>query len=200
MWFKYYNNGKVPHGAREIGSFWWKDLLRLSVLCRGIARCQIGDGSTVLFWDDLWSSEVLALKCLILSSCARNRRLSVKTVMQTEDLNTLFILPLSEQAYVQFQHLQQDLLLVPYEEERTDRWSFMWGSLEYSSQKIFALALRNIETPTTFICLWKSKCIPRIKFFGWLILVDRLNTRSMLRRRHFHLEDGYACVMCPPRC
>jgi len=53
VWFKYYPNGKVPHATRETGSFWWKDLLRLSVLFRGIARCHIGDGSTVLFWDDL---------------------------------------------------------------------------------------------------------------------------------------------------
>jgi hypothetical protein len=22
IWFKYYNNGKVPHGLKEVGSFW----------------------------------------------------------------------------------------------------------------------------------------------------------------------------------
>jgi hypothetical protein len=49
VWWKYYQ-GKVPHAAREVGSFWWKDILRLSNLFRGIARCTIGDGSTVLFW------------------------------------------------------------------------------------------------------------------------------------------------------
>ena len=53
IWLRYYDNGKVPHGYRELGSFRWKDLLRLSVLYRGIAKCQIGDGSTVLFWEDL---------------------------------------------------------------------------------------------------------------------------------------------------
>jgi hypothetical protein len=30
--------------------------------------------------------------------------------------------------------------------------------------------------------LWKSKCTPRVKFFGWLVLVDRLNIRNMLKR------------------
>jgi hypothetical protein len=33
-------------------------------------------------------------------------------------------------------------------------------------------------------------------FFAWLLLVDRLNTRDMLRRRHKHLEEGYSCVLC----
>jgi len=101
VWFKYYPNGKVPHATRETCSFWWKDLLRLSVLFRGIARCHIGDGSTVLFWDDLWSSEVFSLKYSLLYSSARDHRLSVKSVMNTVDLNTIFSLPLSEQAYVQ---------------------------------------------------------------------------------------------------
>jgi len=101
VWFKYYPNGKVPHATREIGSFWWKDLLRLLVLFRGIARCHIGDGSTVLFWDDLWSSEVFSLKYPLLYRSARDHHLSVKSVMNTVDLNTLFSLPLSEQAYVQ---------------------------------------------------------------------------------------------------
>jgi len=39
--------------------------------------------------------------------------------------------------------------------------------------------------------------MPKIKNFGWLLLVDRLNTRDMLRRRHMHLEEGYLCVLCP---
>lgn len=38
---------------RYYGSFWLKDLLRLSVLYREIARCSIGDGSTITFWEDL---------------------------------------------------------------------------------------------------------------------------------------------------
>ena len=35
-----------------------------------------------------------------------------------------------------------------------------------------------------------------MKFFAWLILVDRLNTKSMLRRRHLDVQDDAICVMC----
>jgi hypothetical protein len=48
VWWKYYQD-KVPHAAREVGSFWWKDILRLSNLFRRITRCTVGNGSTVLF-------------------------------------------------------------------------------------------------------------------------------------------------------
>ena len=51
VWFKYYSN-KVLHAACEVGSFWWKDVLRLSSLYHTVARCTVDDGSTVCFWDD----------------------------------------------------------------------------------------------------------------------------------------------------
>jgi hypothetical protein len=44
--------------------------------------------------------------------------------------------------------------------------------------------------------IWKSSCIPRIKFFAWLVLVDRLNTKTMLRRRHLNIEDDTLYVLC----
>ena len=47
VWNKYYV-GKVPHECREMGSFWWRDVMRLNIY-RGVARCTLGDGSTVSF-------------------------------------------------------------------------------------------------------------------------------------------------------
>jgi hypothetical protein len=37
---------------------------------------------------------------------------------------------------------------------------------------------------------------PKNIFFGWLLLVDRPNTRNVLRRRKNRLEEGYNCVLC----
>jgi hypothetical protein len=50
-----YNTTKVPHAARESNFFWWKDVLRLNVIFRGIAKWELGNGSSVCFWDDLWT-------------------------------------------------------------------------------------------------------------------------------------------------
>ena len=38
--------------------------------------------------------------------------------------------------------------------------------------------------------------MPKFNFFAWLLLVDRLNTRDILRRRKKHLEEGYLCSLC----
>jgi hypothetical protein len=48
VWNKYYS-AKVPHAAREVGSFWWKDVLRLNIIFRGISRCHLGNGSSICF-------------------------------------------------------------------------------------------------------------------------------------------------------
>ena len=48
IWFKYFQN-KVPHAAREMGSFWWKDILRLHGLYRAIAHCKVGNGTSICF-------------------------------------------------------------------------------------------------------------------------------------------------------
>ena len=42
----------------------------------------------------------------------------------------------------------------------------------------------------------QTKCTKRIKFFIWLILVDRLNTKTILIRRHIHVHNDDHCVMC----
>jgi len=38
-----------------------------------------------------------------------------------------------------------------------------------------------------------------VKFFAWLVLVDRLNTKTMLRRRHLNIQGDAMCVMCDAR-
>jgi hypothetical protein len=57
IWDKYYPAG-VSHLAREKGSFWWKDILRLHVQFRGVAICIPNKGDTVSFWDDLIEGKI----------------------------------------------------------------------------------------------------------------------------------------------
>src|SRR6266498_3131056 len=58
---------------------------------------------------------------------------------------------------------------------------------------------KSIKPPQSFIWIWKSKCAPKLKFFMWLLQMDRLNTRNMLRRRNhpqFQLPSDCICVLC----
>lgn len=64
------------------------------------------------------------------------------------------------------------------------------------------LFLLQIELTDAWLVIQKSTFLSNgcgiqliRKFFFWLVLRDRLNTRAMLRRRHMHLPD-YHCVLC----
>lgn len=69
--------------------------------------------------------------------------------------------------------------------EGKDDWIFIWGGHEYPVKRFYHHHFRAILPPVTVLWLWKAKCVPRIKFFTWLLLNVRLNTRYILRRRIF---------------
>jgi hypothetical protein len=93
----------VPHATKDRGSFWWKDLLNLYDIYRGIAKCIVGDGSTVLFWSDIWNDHLLQDKCPRLFSFAKDKLISVARFLSTTQMDQLFHLPLSSDAWQEYQ-------------------------------------------------------------------------------------------------
>ena len=61
IWETYYSNGQLP-GDQKVGSFWWKSNLALIDQFKAIARCNVGDGRSALFWEDMWRHFVLKHK------------------------------------------------------------------------------------------------------------------------------------------
>jgi len=117
--------------------------------------------------------------------------------MQADDLSELFNLPLSEQAVDELLSMQIDIQRVLYDVNDTDIWSFLWGDSKYTSRRFYKLAFKHLAVPPIFSWVLEvKKCIPRLKFFAWLILMDRFNTRDMLQRRNFNVQPNIHCVMC----
>lgn len=73
---------------------------------------------------------------------------------------------------------------------------YVWGNASYSSQRLYKLAFSNANVHPAYKWIWKASCTPRIKLFAWLVLVDRLNTKDMLRRHHCSIQDDDHCVLC----
>ena len=44
--------------------------------------------------------------------------------------------------------------------------------------------------------LWKLHVPSKIKVFAWLLLADRVNTRNMLKRRHYNIGNNVNCAIC----
>jgi hypothetical protein len=48
IWNAHYAN-KIPHAENVVGSFWWKDIIKLVDNFRGVAWVKMGKGNTLLF-------------------------------------------------------------------------------------------------------------------------------------------------------
>lgn len=91
------------------------------------------------------------------------------------DLEENFHLPLFAQAFQELQPLLTLLESVNLSQDN-DVWVYIWGNLKYSSQKFYALNFRALQPPSHFLWLWKCKTTSKVKVFGWLLLMNRLNT------------------------
>ena len=130
IWYAHYSNGEIPHATIDKGSFWWRDILKLCDLFRGIANCKLGDGSTVLFWSDLWNDSVLQIKFPRLFSFAKNRKVSVSEFL-LNNIESQFHLPLSEQAYQEYQALQDYIQTLQVQPNTKDSWHYRPVRLAY---------------------------------------------------------------------
>jgi hypothetical protein len=193
IWNKYYLSRGLP-GHRNIGSFWWKSMIKLLPNFKGLASPVIGNGGAISFWDDQWSQCIPRQNFPELFSFAKNTKLTIKEAKEQEQFDGFFHLPISEQAYDQYLVLKgswEQLVL----SDAHDRWQYIWGSDKFSSQKAYRFFMGQTQIHPIYRLLWKSKCQPKHRVFYWLWLKNRLNTRDMLRRRNMEL-DSYSCENC----
>jgi hypothetical protein len=196
IWQSYYVDC-VPYLAREKGSFWWKDILRLNVVFRGIASCVPGKGDTINFWEDLFHGSIRANHFPNLFAYAKDPKISLQKIRNSVDLIDCFRIPMSRQAYNELLEIQEELMDIPDSALLDDdSWKYIWGQQCYSSSKFYQYSFSNLHPSRVVVWIWATNCVPKIKFFAWLLLNDRLNTRNMLRRRNKFLEEGYNCALC----
>jgi hypothetical protein len=200
IWSTYYEN-IVPHGGNVSASFWWRDIMKLVHKYREVARVKPGAGNTILFWSDNWwfdgSTQPISERFPRLFSYALDSKLSAAEVFASDDMAALFHLPISAQAYEEMQQLSSKMRASPLSLDR-DCWEYVWGST-YQASQYYKHLHAHIQTFAVSKWIWKSCCTLKTKFFGWLLLNDRLNTRDMLQRRNWHVTDETHCVLCPAR-
>lgn len=164
---------------------------------RGVAVCVPNKGDTISFWEDLIDGIVHSNVYPRLLNFAKEPRISLWKLRNAEPLLDYFRIPMTRQAYNEFLELQNELSeMPPAVLDENDRWVFIWGHQSYSSSKFYQYQFRSLQPHRSITWIWKTKCVPKIKFFAWLLLNDRLNTRNILRRRKKFLEEGYNCVLC----
>lgn len=107
-------------------------------------------------------------------------------------LHNLFHLPLSEEAFQQYQDFN---LTLNFHTTMNQKNGFIPRDLICSLLRGFTNILWVRQIHLVYRWLWKSACQNKRKIFFYLLLKDRLSTRKILRRKNMHLQD-YSCVLC----
>ena len=66
----------------------------------------------------------------------------------------------------------------------------------FRPRDVYQLHFKHINNDPPSCWLWKSKCNSKHKFFAWLVLHDRVNTKDMLIRRHWNVTNNHDCILC----
>nr|XP_051205325.1 uncharacterized protein LOC127319150 [Lolium perenne] len=195
IWSAYYDTG-IPHAIPKCGSFWWKDVANLMPIFRGVSKCSIGAGDTILLWKDAWCNPQLSEASPRLFSYSLNEDISITDFVNEQNMGNLFQLPLSIEAHTELLQLQLDINEDTINRYIPDKWEFAWGKSAYKSKDFYQYCFRDVVAPEYLQLIWKSKCMMKHKVFAWLMLVDRINTRDMLRRRNMNIGSVFSCMLC----
>ena len=199
IWNTYYHE-RVPQGTEPCGSYWWKNVLKLMDNFREVTWVQVNQGDTVLFWQDKWhiGNSVVPLRERFsrLFSYVKDPWTLVKDGLNCNDLSTWFNLPLSEQAYGELSSLETLLGELDHSPGQCDVWSWVGTNKPCTPKSFYSYAHRDISFNPLLNWIWASCCTLKIKVFAWMLIMDRLNTKDMVERRQWHLDDGVNCRTC----
>ena len=169
-------NDKLPDHTKR-GSFWWRDNLKLLDKYKGMALVTALNGSTCLLWEDCWQGPPWKLSFPELYSYAKKPNISLAAAVSVFPSSDLFSLPMSAEAFDQFQHVQNSLQNFQISADK-DVWSYIWGGSLFSSRKAYRHLKGTSPTHPVFKWLWKSSYQHNHKVFFWLLAQDRLSTRT----------------------
>jgi hypothetical protein len=58
------------------------------------------------------------------------------------------------------------------------------------------LAPSLLPEDPTLNAIWKSKCLPKLRVFSWLLVMDRLNKKELMQRKNWQIDGGPFYVLC----
>ena len=115
--------------------------------------------------------------------------------MECQQWETLFHLPLSQQAHHELLQLHQMVQSMQLQAAEPDCCVLKQNGKQYVAKSYYTYVHRNIIPNTLLKWIWASSCTMKIKVFSWMMIMDRLNTQDMLLQRHWNVSDSPACVL-----
>ena len=158
-----------------------------------MAKCSPSRADTILLWKDLSPANTLKECFSQLFSFSKKPNCFIKIFLDNW-VSRIFSLPLLTQASEQLNDLLH-LFKWTWDPMVNDMWEYNWGSNTFRPKKSYTWLLELNPVSPLFKWMCTATSMGKHKFFFWLLLRDRLNTRNLLRRKNRQLKH-YNCVLC----
>jgi hypothetical protein len=80
------------------------------------------------------------------------------------DLRDMFQLPMTIEAFQQYNSLREDIDSLEITQE-DDNWIYIWGTNNFSVHRAYTALSGHMATHPIFIKLWAFKCQPKHRVF-----------------------------------
>ena len=174
----------------------WDSLKALLPIYRAITTVRLGDGRMTSFWDDMWNGDdCLADRFPALRSHCTSAGFSVQDICTTS-LDNYLVARLSTQAQEELCTVNNIISLTQLSEAHDTRLSpFVSPDGRLNSSLLYRMLQAtkgDMSDGASFI--WGSRAPPRVKFFGWLLLNDRVQSKANLQKKTV-VQDA-KCDIC----
>jgi hypothetical protein len=172
----------------------WKGLMHVKDDFFARGHFNLGDGSTIRFWEDVWFGDTtLTQQYPSLYHIVQHKNVSVADVLAHAPLNIHFRRVLNENKWMAWLHLCRRLMTVNLGDEPDN---FVWN---LTTSGIFTIKsmyedLMNDHTPFLRKYLWKLKISLKIKIFMWFLHNKVLLTKDNLAKRNW--KGCPKCCFC----
>jgi hypothetical protein len=117
----------------------------------------VADVASCLLREDCSVGQPLKLAFPELFSFMKKPNVSLKNAISVSPTFRLFNLPLSVEAFDQFQHIQ-NILQTFLPTGDADSWYFIWGTSIFTSKEAYCQLLGTSWTASILKWIWKSSC------------------------------------------
>lgn len=183
------------HG--DISGPHWQELEKLLPLYRSVTVCEVNNGDSTSFWLDRWLSVGRLVDTFpFLYSHATDPEVSVAEVV-AEGLDQFLVPHLTWRARAELDKVSQLLDMVTLQQADDRRTSPLAAADNVlRAGPVYRLVMTTLGAPTspfsTFV--WENKTPPRVQFFTWLLVQERIQCRANLVVKN--VIDSATCALC----
>ena len=176
------------HGAH------WDSLRELLPLYRSITTVEIKDGTSTSFWDDSWLPEGPLSELLpALHSHATSPHATVSGILSSGIDH--HIQRCQTRAAVQEKAQLSALIAHTHLTDGGDMRNFQGTEGKFQTSLLYKALMAATAPPSDFAkMVWNNCAPPRVKFFIWLLVQNRIQSRSNLLKKSI-ITDA-TCALC----